>query len=213
MVNLGPDGRDVYDAFRLTESKTLYTAFWGYDSDTLTRIPQTYNQYLSPLETSLPNRHLRDPNLLWSRAGTLMLSKELWLNTNCLVAVVLPSPSLSNVWWPTRWKSPSGDVRKTMERRLALWFNSTLGLFSMLMQRQETRGAWVKFPKAWYENLMILDFRALDDRQNELLDNLWNQVWNKTILPFRKMDVDPTRRIIDDTFSGSVNFTGLALWC
>ena len=201
MVDLGPDGRDVYDAFRLTESKTLYTVLWGYDSDAVTRIPQTHNQYLSPLEEALPNRHLRDPNLLWSRAGTLMLAKELRLNTSGIIAVVLPAPSLSNVWWPTRWKSSDYGVRETMERRLALWFNSTLGIFSMLMQRQETEGAWAKFPKTWYENLMVLDFRALDNRQNMLLDNLWNEVQNKTILPYRKMDVDPVRQSIDDVFS------------
>jgi hypothetical protein len=88
-----------------------------------------------------------------------------------------------------------------MERRVALWFNSTLGLFTMLMQRQETRGAWIKFPKAWYETLMILDLRTLDSYQSRLLDNLWNQIRDKTLLPCGKMDVDDNRKLIDNTLS------------
>ncbi|PWU78745.1 MAG: hypothetical protein DLM72_21100 [Candidatus Nitrosopolaris wilkensis] len=68
------------------------------------------------------------------------------------------------------------------------------------MQRQETRGAWVKFPKAWYEALMILELRTLDTDQNEVLDNLWNQIHEKSLLPFRKMDVDDNRKLIDNTY-------------
>jgi hypothetical protein len=71
----------------------------------------------------------------------------------------------------------------------------------MLMQRQETRGAWVKFPKAWYETLTILDIRTLDSYQNRLLDNLWNQIRDKALMPFGKMDVDDNRKLIDNTFS------------
>jgi hypothetical protein len=150
VAELGPDGRDVYDGFALTNHSTPYPAFWGHDAEELCRLARESNGYLSPLVTPLPGRHLRDANLLWSRAGTLMLPKELWLTTNRVAAVILPHPALSNVFWPTKWRSGDPLLNAVMERRLALWFNSTLGLFSMLMQRQETRGAWVKFPKAWY---------------------------------------------------------------
>lgn len=92
-------------------------------------------------------------------------------------------------------------MRTDMERRLALWFNSTLGLFTMLMQRQETRGAWVKFPKAWYEQLQILDLNSLDRSQIDALDNLWTQIHNRDLLPFPQMSSDETRKTIDDTFS------------
>jgi len=201
VATLGPDGRDIYDGFSLTTSPTVYPALWGHEAGALSQLTQASNQYLSPLTAPLPGRHLRDANLLWSRAGTLMLSKELWLTTNHVAAVVLPNPALSNVWWPTKWLSDDARVRTAMERRLALWFNSTLGLFTMLMQRQETRGAWVKFPKAWYEPLQILDLNTLDRSQIDALDDLWTQIHNRDLLPFPQMSSDETRKIIDDAFS------------
>ena len=86
----------------------------------------------------LPGRKLREANALWKQAGTLMLPKELRVNTSSMVAIVLDSEALSNVWWPARWKSNDESIRRRMERYLTLWFNSTLGLFTMLMQRQDT---------------------------------------------------------------------------
>ncbi len=201
IAELGPDGRDIYDGFSLTPSQTMYPAFWGYDANALRQITQASNQYLNPLTSPLQGRHLRDANLLWSRAGTLMLPKELWLTTSRVATFVLPTPALSNVFWPTKWRSNDPALRVSMERRLALWFNSTLGLFSLLMQRQETRGAWVKFPKAWYNDLQVLDLDSLSSEKCLILDNLWSQIQNCEFLPFPQMSNDPIRKRIDDAFS------------
>ncbi len=201
VVTLGPDGRDVYDGFSLTDSQTPYSAFWGYDAEALCQLAQASNRYLNPLTQPRPGRHLRDANLLWSRAGTLMLPKELRLTTSRLVGVILENPALSNVWWPARWLSEDTILSGAMESRLALWLNSTLGLFTMLMQRQETEGPWVKFPKAWYEQLQVLDLNSLDNSRNEMLDDLWTQVQNRDLLPFPQMSNDETRKLIDDVFS------------
>jgi hypothetical protein len=205
IAKLGPDGRDVYDAFAKTDSETPYHAVWGYISDVHSKILQSTNQDLAPLATALTGRNLRDPHLLWSRAGTLMLSKGLRLTTAGLVAVVVPSPALSNVWWPTRWISEDERERLVMERNLALWFNSTLGLLSMLMQRQETEGSWVKFPKGWYEELNVLNIRTLNNSQKKVLDDLWTQVHTKNVLPIPQMENDPIRKMIDDAFSNVLN--------
>lgn len=211
VATLGPDGRDIYDGFSLTNSTTPYAAFWGHDADVVHRIVQVPNQYLSPLTEPLPRRHLRDANLLWSRSGTLMLPKELWLTTNHVAGLVLPRKALSNVWWPTRWLSDDDMHSSRMERRLALWLNSTLGLFTMLMQRQETKGAWVKFPKAWYEQLTILDLGSLKKSQNDALDNLWKQIQNRDLLPFPQMSNDPTRKLLDDVFAQVLGISPNAL--
>lgn len=200
VASLGPDGRDIYDGFSLSKSPTAYPAFWGYEAEDLQGLVHNPNQYLNPLTRALPGRHLRDANLLWSRAGTLMLPKELWLTTGRVAAVILPEPVLSNVWWPTRWLSEDKEERSAMETHLALWFNSTLGLLTMLMLRQETRGAWIKFPKAWYEQFQILDLKSLTGTQIDSLDELWNKIKDKTFLPFPQMAVDETRKMIDDVF-------------
>jgi len=201
IAELGPDGRDVYDGFSLANSSTPYPAFWGYDSNAVLMLAQNTNQYLAPLTRALAGRNLRDAQLLWSRAGTLMLPKELWLTTCRLTGVVLPGRALSNVWWPTRWRNGDENEQKAMERRLALWFNSTLGFFTLIMQRQETRGAWCKFPKAWYEVLPTLDIRQLSSENLHALDDLWKSVSEKQFLPIPQIAADPVRAQIDDVFS------------
>jgi hypothetical protein len=63
-----------------------------------------------------------------------------------------------------------------MERRLALWSNSSLGLLSLVMRRQDTRGPLVKFPKAWWESTDVLDLASLDDEQFVQLTELWHEI-------------------------------------
>lgn len=88
-----------------------------------------------------------------------------------------------------------------MEQRLALWFNSTLGLFTLIMQRQETEGPWCKFPKAWYEGLPVLDLRTLSNYNLHALDDLWTSISDKEFLPIPQLANDPIRREIDNVFS------------
>jgi len=200
-MELGPDGRDIADGFSSSNSTTTYQAFWGYDSTLMTTLSQNPNACLSPLVVAKAGRPLRDSNLLWSRAGCLMLAKEMWLTLNCVTSTMLPTKALSNVWWPTRWLTGSESEKRAMEKRMVLWLNSTLGIFSMLMRRQETRGSWSKFPKNWYEQLPIPDLSSLDSNNLQLLDNVWDRVASVPLLPLPKIDVDPTRAIIDDTFA------------
>ena len=206
VIELGPDGRDVYDGYGLSPSTTPYAALWGYDASSMNSVMLTPNKYLSPLTAPLPRRPLRDANLLWSRAGRLMLPKELWMGTCALAAAYLPSPALSNVWWPARWKhSESEESASEREKEVALWFNSTIGLFSLLMRRQETRGPWIKFPKAWYEDLPIPDFGSLVPAQRKALRSVWTRIATKSLLPYPKMDADPARAEIDAAFATVFN--------
>src|SRR6266404_364973 len=54
---LGPDPRDVYDAFNITESVTSYPALWGAKG--ISRLAQKPNMYLEPLPKALKGRNLR----------------------------------------------------------------------------------------------------------------------------------------------------------
>jgi len=197
---LGPDGRDVYDGFDTTDSPTAYEAIWGMDSEEANNLTQDTNQYLSPLSEAKPGRPLRDADTLWGRAGSLMLPKELRLNTNSVAGVTLPDKALSNVWWPTRWNGDDEEENRNMERRLALWLNSTLGLVSMLGQRQDTEGPFVKFPKAWWESTDVLDLDSLEEDELDKLDNLWDEISDEEFKSFPEIADDETREKIDNIF-------------
>lgn len=208
-ATLGPDGRDVYDGFNTTDSPTAYEALWGMDAEEANTLTQESNQYLSPLSEAKSGRPLRDANTLWGRAGSLMLPKELRLNTNSTAGVTLSDKALSNVWWPTRWDGVGEDENRRMEKHLALWLNSTLGLVGMLSQRQDTEGPFVKFPKAWWESTDVLDLDSLDEDQLERLDELWGEVSDKEFKPFPEMTDDDVREEIDDAFEEILDIEGL----
>lgn len=209
LATLGPDGRDVYDGFDTTASKTQYEALWGMDADSANSLVQSANRHLSPLSQPKAGRPLRNADTLWGRAGSLMLPKELRLNTNSVAAVTLPDKALSNVWWPARWDGSDTSRNRNMEKRLALWLNSSVGMVSMLGIRQDTEGPFVKFPKAWWESAPVLDLAGLDRDDYDELDSLWNEICDQTLDPFPEINNDDVREKIDDTFEDVLGISGL----
>ena len=200
VATLGPDGRDIYDGFNTTNSTTQYDALWGMDADSVNSLTQQSNQFLSPLSEAKSGRPLRDATTLWGRAGSLMLPKELRLNTNSVVSVTLSNKALSNVWWPTRWDGSDELTNRAMERRLSLWLNSSIGILGMLSVRQDTEGPFVKFPKAWWKTAPVLNLDSLEPDDLRVLDELWDDVNNSTFSPFPQMNENSVRQRIDETF-------------
>jgi len=180
---LGPDVRDIHDGFGLARGVTAYPALWNHDASFVTNLALTPNQYLSPLHRAKEGRHLRKIDLLWPKAGRVLLAERLRLNTQRLVAVRTETPVLSNVWWPVRLLEDNDNY----EKALILWFNSTPGLLLLLSHREETQGAWVKFRKPVLSEMPVLDVRALGVDQLKYLVDAYNTLSKKPLLPFPKM--------------------------
>ncbi len=197
--SLGPDRRDIHDGFRLSLSKTAYSALWGNDSSQVVTLVQRPNQFLSPLSKPKPGRHLRKVEHLWPLAGTLMIAERMRLNTGRLAAVALEERSLSNTWW-----SFISFIRKAGLRRekvLAMWLNSTLGLLSLLSNRAETEGPWVDFKKPILENLLVPDLRIVPSEQQRFLASAFDRLCHQGLLPLPEMANDPVRAEIDAAVS------------
>jgi hypothetical protein len=73
------------------------------------------------------------------------------------------------------------------------------------MSRQETRGPWIKFPKAWWEDHKILNLTKLSKKQCDALDDLWVRIHNKPVSPFPSINNDPVRDEIDGIICGILN--------
>jgi hypothetical protein len=198
---LGPDVRDIYDGFEIledTSTPTNYPAFWGHDAETITTLHQSPNAYLAPLRRPRPKRPLRDAELLWSRAGKVLIVERMGLNTQRLTAVLLPKPVLSMSWWPLKLRDGLDDRHA---KALTLWLNSTLGLFLLIANRLETHGAWVKFKKPTLHNLLVLDVRKLKDAQLRQLTNAFDRLADVPLHPLPQMADDEGRAAIDEAIS------------
>ncbi|NWF78191.1 MAG: hypothetical protein HXY36_06395 [Chloroflexi bacterium] len=207
LAQLGPDRRDVYDAFRLTKTPTQYPAFWSHNTALVTTLDQRPNSYLSPLPKARRGRHLRRVQDLWPKAGRIVLAERLGLNTQRLVATRVSTKVLSNVWWPVSTEEEGEDVEKV----LVLWLNSTLGLLILLSNREETHGPWVGFKKPVLSEMPVLDVRRLTHQQTQQLVDTYDALGNQALLPFPQMASDPVREAIDTAISDVLGLPDLSI--
>ena len=202
---LGPDPRDVYDAFDITESTTSYPALWGAKG--ISRLAQKPNMYLEPLPKARKGRNLRKVEDLWPKAGRVLLTQRPWLNTKCVTAVRFTHKALADVWWPFTFSN--GKNAEQLEKALVLWLNSTPALILLLGHREETRGAWIQFKKPSLERLPVLDVTSLNPSVATKLASVFDKVANRQILPFPEMADDPVRAEIDTEISTSLGLPSL----
>lgn len=190
IADIGPDRRDIHDGFKPTSQDTEYPAFWGHDTTTVQRIAQKPNMHLIALAHAKKGRNLRDAHLLWSRSGRLLIAERLRLTTARLVAVRTSEKVLSNTWWPVA-------ADNGMDKPLALWFNSSLGLLSLISSRVDTEGAWVELKKPILESLAVLDPRRLPKKAQEALVQAYDQLAKLELQPVPQIAKDDVRSKID----------------
>jgi len=196
LATIGPDRRDIHDGFRLSRALTAHAAFWGHDADSVRTIAEDTNAYLSPLGGPKKGRPLRRVEQLWPLAAPMLLAERLWLNTQRLVAIRTSRKCLSNVWWPVALGRGPRPVGR--EKTLALWLNSTPGLLALLVQRLETRGAWVCFKKPVLAGMPVLDAATLPTERLRRLAMAYDALARQELRPLPEMTADPVRAEIDE---------------
>jgi len=202
IADLGPDRRDIHDGFDPTDQETEYPAFWGHDSESVECIAQSPNKHLLALAKAKKGRNLRDAHLLWSRAGTLLISERLRLTTAKVVAIVMDRAVLSNTWWPV-----AIDTRemksKSPDKIIGLWLNSTLGLLSIIAARVDTEGAWIELKKPILEEMAVLDPRELSQKAAEELCKTYDELSKAHVESLPSIDSDPVHKKIDAAFAAA----------
>ncbi len=195
-ADVGPDRRDIHDGFRMTRRETEYPALWGHDTSSVLALQQRANRHLVALARAKKGRNLRDANLLWSRAGRLLVAERLWLTTTRLVAIRMHEKVLSNTWWPvSTYADGVGEI--VLDKILALWFNSSLGLLTIIAARVDTRGAWVDLKKPILEELLVLDPRALSQSARRSLCDSFDSFHNLELRSLPHIADDDVRARID----------------
>jgi hypothetical protein len=183
----------------VTSEETAYPAVWGTDTAVVQQIYQRPNSYLMALAKAKKGRNLRDADLLWSRSGRLLLAERLWLITTRVVAIRTSKKVLSNTWWPVATYA-DGISEGVLDKVLALWFNSTLGLLTIMAARVDTRGAWVDLKKPVLEELLVLDPRKLSESSLNDLCAVYDEIGKTELQPLPGIADDVVRKAIDDSF-------------
>jgi len=202
IADIGPDRRDIHDGFKPTDQSTEYAAIWGHDTTTVQCLAQEPNKHLMALAHAKKGRNLRDAHLLWGRSGRLLVAERLRLTTARLVAIRVSEKVLSNTWWPIATDAPSID------KILALWFNSTLGILSLIAARVDTEGAWVELKKPILEELAVIDPTKLRKAAQDKLIAAYDELCKMEIQALPQMAEDTIRGRIDAAVAGALGLTG-----
>ena len=192
---VGPDRRRLVDGFDRTSSVTSYPLVEGHDTEQRKSMTCSPDSYLSPLTVPKGGQKPGYGERLWQQAAGLLVAERLRLDTARVTAMLANVKVLSNVWWPVRVEDES------VEKALALWLNSTLGLLTFMAERTSTEGSWVAMKKADLEELPVLDTRRLSASQLQRLSNLFDEMAEAEFERLPGMVECPARRRLDDGVS------------
>ena len=113
---------------------------------------------------------------------------------------------LASMWWPIRVDD------EEVEKALAIWLNSSLGLLTLLTIRNTTMGAWVQLKKADLQKLPVLDVRTLTAEQLQRLSGLFDEIAEMEFERLPGMAECPARVALDEGLAavlGLPDLTGL----
>jgi hypothetical protein len=200
LVKFGPDCRDIHDAFEATDNHTEYAAFWGHKTGVTNAMAISANAHLKARTRAQEGRPKRDAELMWSRAGRVLIAERLRLNTARVIAGRSARKLLSNTWWPLNFGG-NGIDSSEIERCIVLWLNSTFGVLSVVASRVETSGAWIKLKKPLLQDLRVLNPTALKASQREKMVNAYERLSKQPLASFKKISTDHVRAEIDEAIA------------
>ena len=201
---IGPDVRDLWDGFERTTAVTAYPMVENHDTNQRRRIATEPDKYLAPLVRPRPGRNLKPATQLWPKAGRLLIGARFRLNTVRVAAMRSNTAVLASMWWPVKAAGMS------MEKSLAVWLNSSVGLLTLLAIRNTTQGSWVQLKKADLEALSVLDLRRLSPAQLEGLCDLFDELAEEEFERLPAMAHCPARRRLDEGISKILGLPDLA---
>ena len=189
---IGPDVRRLDDGFERTSSKTAYPLVDRHDTERRKSFLCSPDAYLSPLAKPKGGQRPGYGEKLWQQSSGLLLGARFWLNTTRVVAMRSETSVLARMWWPIRVEDIS------FEKALTAWFNGSLGILTLLMVRNTTRGCWVQLKKADLADLPVLDLREISVSQLQELSQLFDSLATAEFERLPRMAHCPARRALDD---------------
>jgi len=91
---------------------------------------------------------------------------------------------------------------------LTIWFNSTINILQMFLNRVETRGAWMQFHKYVMKSLLILNPSKLTKDKKKSLLQVFDEIKNLEFPTFLNQleESHPARRKIDEVILKTLGF-------
>jgi type I restriction-modification system DNA methylase subunit len=194
--SIGIDTKQFASSFKLVKTKVpdSLEVFIGGDMSKREKILISPNAYAIP--------KFKDAIQTYeNKKGRILLPSGIRINTARVITMLSTQPILSYPFYVARLKDENEEKLKS----ICLWFNTTFGLLSLLLNRQEVMGMWMQFKMAQWRLIPVLNLNKLTKKQLEELAKLFDEIKNEKLrrIPEQynvKDGVDPIRLKIDKRF-------------
>jgi len=151
VAEIGPAGQAVRETFVRSNLPTSegMRALWDHKTDLTRSLSATTDTAVAPR----PGGEDR-ARVYWSRRGKLMLPTRAFLRTTRAMAVVLDIAALGSAWVPCRFTKSETDS-EAVEKAMAVYLNSTVGIMSILGDRSNRKPTYPNFSIADLNGLVI----------------------------------------------------------
>jgi hypothetical protein len=198
---IGIDAHQFHDHFSPTSAETPYPIIHGGGEEIRRRMLIEHNQYAHPKTD-------KAKQLFEEYSSRVLVPDRIWWDTAHVIALYSEKPLLSNIFYAI-WLKVEDCVREQAEKALVLWLNTTWGLLTVLVSREETRGRWTRLKMAQWRMLQVLDVRSLGadalKRLSEVFDRCCKRAPRRIPDQFDPRDPDPVRLEIDKGFVKALN--------
>ena len=192
---IGIDAHQFHDHFRAVQARTAYPVVHGGGEEVRSKMIVRLNSYAEP-------RTNRADSIFRDFAGRILVPDRIWWETAHVTALYSTTPTLSNIFYAVKLKVR--EMPDLAEKALVLWLNTTWGLLTMLVYREETRGPWTRLKMGQWRLLPVLDVSKLDTttlgRLAETFDKYADKQLRRIPEQFDPSNPDHTRLSIDMEF-------------
>lgn len=196
VLSIGIDAHQYHDNFKTVKTVTPYPVIHGGEEAVRSMMLVKPNAYAQP-------KTEKARQIFSMHASRVLVPDRIWWDTAHVIALYSAEPVLSNIFYAVKLKV-SDDKREYAEKAFVLWLNTTWGMLTVLMSREETRGRWTRLKMGQWRLLKVLDVTALDldtlKRLAAIFDSYANRAPRRIPDQFNPRDPDPVRLSIDRDF-------------
>ena len=198
--SIGIDAHQFYELYKEL-SFSPYPAFIGTEERFRKSMKVKPNAYIVPKKEDVKVKAI---NTFEAYAGKVLVpGVNIRWNTSHVIVLYSEQDLLSNTHYAIKL-NVAPDIEPYAEKALVLWFNTTWGILSILINREETEGPWAQIKMGQWMLMPVLDVTSLDNDTLRKLAEVFDKYADKPLrrIPrqFNPNNPDPVRLGIDKEF-------------
>lgn len=201
IINIGIDAHQYHDNFKTVTTQTPYPVIHGGEESLRTSMLVKPNAFAYPKTD-------KAKQIFEKHASRVLVPDRIWWDTAHVIALYCTEPVISNIFYAVKLKVPD-EVREYAEKALVLWLNTTWGMLTVLLSREETRGRWTRLKMGQWRLLKVLDVSVLSLDMLKMLAKVFDAYADKVLrrIPeqFNPQNPDSIRLAIDKSFIKAFN--------